>query len=601
MTTMDARSARRLRSPGFYKTLKWSSLVCVPAAIAVFGTLGYNLSPRLYWGIALAAIPLAGYLWSRGRLREAEVRSRARRRWGTSGAMVERPQGKEEGKRRSSYLSWTRDEAQGPVDDRTWTDLGMDALCAEMDVCFTDAGRNELYRLLRHCLPPEEETRARSTLVEALLADEGLRTFLLTELSAVGEERDADPASFLWGPRTERDRQSSFFLGMGAAAVLSLASFAIMPAGTAVFLVAAVFVVNTVLYYTKARHLSSLIPSLRVLSRLLQAAARIASRSPGLPGVDVEEYRKRTAMVGKLRRSFRWLLTGSPGAAYSVSGDIFEVIFLYLKIFFLVDLIAFDRIVAALSRDIEGVRALYRFVGRLDALAAVASYRVFRPRHCIPELAGGAAIEADGLYHPLVRKAVRNDVSIRRPGAVVTGTNMAGKSTFLRTLGVNAILAQSTGACCARSYRADRFLVMSSIEKRDDLESGKSFYYDEAERIFRMIEQVGSSASVLLLIDELLSGTNSLERESASVAILHYLARKSALTVAATHDVTIASRLAELYPTFYFTDRADEKGLSFDYKIRPGIVESRNAIKLLSLIGYPQDVIDEALKDSRAE
>lgn len=593
---MKSRIPRRLLAPTFYRTVKWLSLVSVPAVVAVFGTIGYNVSPRFYWGMAGAAIPLAVYIVSRGRQRMAEIRSRARLRWGSSGSVVERPPGKDDGKQRERYLAWTRDEEQGPVDDRTWADLGMDELAREMDVCFTDAGRNELYRILRHCLVPDEEIDARALLVNAIASDEGLRNELLPELSAVGQERDADPAFFLWGEQVGRDRLASFFIGMSGAAVLSLAAPFLLPIPVAVVLIAAVFIVNMWLYYTKARHLSSLIPSLRVLSRLLQAAANIAAYASPLPGVDTEDLKRRTAMVSRLRRPFRWLLTGSPGAVASISGDVFEVIFLYVKIFFLIDLIAFGRIASVISRDPEGVRELYRFVGRLDALHAVASYRIFRPRHCTPEIVQGAGIEADGLYHPLVRKAVRNAVSVARPGAVITGTNMAGKSTFLRTLGVNAILAQTTGACFARSYRADRFLVMSSIEKHDDLGAGKSFYYDEAERIFRMIEQVGGSASVLLLIDELLSGTNSLERESASVAILHFLARRNALTVAATHDITIASRLEKLYPTFYFTDRADEKGLSFDYKMRPGIVQSRNAIKLLSIIGYPDDVIQEAMR-----
>lgn len=173
---------------------------------------------------------------------------------------------------------------------------------------------------------------------------------------------------------------------------------------------------------------------------------------------------------------------------------------------------------------------------------------------------------------------------------------MAGKSTFLRSVGVNALLAQTIGACFAERYTGSRYLVMTSIEKRDALEEGKSFYYAEAERIFRMIESVDDETPVLLLIDELLSGTNSLERESASVAILHYLSEHNALTVAATHDVTIARRLEELYAAYYFTDHATDTGLSFDYKIRPGIVKTRNAIRLLSLIGYPQEVIDSALR-----
>lgn len=105
----------------------------------------------------------------------------------------------------------------------------------------------------------------------------------------------------------------------------------------------------------------------------------------------------------------------------------------------------------------------------------------------------------------------------------------------------------------------------------------------------------------MLLIDELLAGTNSLERESASVAIFDYLSRRSTLTVAATHDVTIARTLQDLYSVHYFTDRATASGLSFDYVIRPGIVRTRNAIRLLSLIGYPQEVIDSALRGAGRE
>jgi len=117
----------------------------------------------------------------------------------------------------------------------------------------------------------------------------------------------------------------------------------------------------------------------------------------------------------------------------------------------------------------------------------------------------------------------------------------------------------------------------------------------------RMIESLDENTPVLLLIDELLSGTNSLERESASVAILDYLSQHNALTIAATHDVTIARRLDDRYAVHYFTDRATDTGLSFDYLIRPGIVQTRNAIKLLSLIGYPREVIASALRGADEE
>lgn len=216
----------------------------------------------------------------------------------------------------------------------------------------------------------------------------------------------------------------------------------------------------------------------------------------------------------------------------------------------------------------------------------------------MPDFCDERTVQFGDVYHPLIKEPVANSIRLTLPGAVVTGTNMAGKSTLLRTVGLNVILAQTINACFASSYRGGRFLVMSSIDKKDDLAEGKSFYYNEAERIYRMIERVGGDTPALLLIDELLAGTNSLERESASVAILTFLARARALSLAATHDVTIARRLEGSYALHFFTDHATGSGLSFDYRIRPGIVDTRNAIKLLSLIGYPQDVIDAAMADA---
>jgi DNA mismatch repair ATPase MutS len=137
---------------------------------------------------------------------------------------------------------------------------------------------------------------------------------------------------------------------------------------------------------------------------------------------------------------------------------------------------------------------------------------------------------------------------------------------------------------------------MSSINKRDDVASGASFYYNEARRIFDILTANTGGVPLLCLIDELLSGTNSLERVSASIAILKYLTFHKALVVAATHDVKIASLLKNEFRPCHFTDQVGEKGLEFNYKIREGVVETTNAIRLLERIGYPESIIREALE-----
>lgn len=375
------------------------------------------------------------------------------------------------------------------------------------------------------------------------------------------------------------------FIVLSALAGLSVLVTALVNAATGVICIGVVFIVNMWMYYRRARHISARVPDLRVLSRMLEV-------SPGIASTGHPQRRP-------LRGAYRVLLTGAPGPVASVATDIVEMLLLYLKIFFLVDLLAYERITADIRQHCERYRGVYKTVGTADANLALASFRERTGNLCDAEIlapnsdAPWLAVR-DG-FHPLVADAVANSFVLRKPGAMVTGTNMAGKSTFLRTIGVNLILAQTAGFAFAGSYSGRALRVMSSIDKGDHLAEGRSFYYDEADRIFRMMEEVDSEVPALLLIDELLSGTNSLERESASIAILEYLAGQNALTVAATHDVAIARSVSNRYAVHFFTDHADENGLSFDYRLKKGIVETRNAIKLLRLIGYPDDVIRSAM------
>lgn len=583
--------------PGWLKGLRAAALTIAIATVIAFGTLGYNVGSTYYWLMLTAVVPVTTSAVFRRALIIAQARISARARWMAHGPDVDRVPHTRLERLRQAYADHTRDVAAGFVDDRTWADLGMDEIHAGIDVCFTMAGRNELYRILRHALPQADRVAARASQADVFRDDVGYRERIAGLLAGIGEERDADPASLLWGNEARRDRLYPLFVGMTLLAVVSIVITVAVDVTLGLVLIGGVFLTNMWIYFRKARHISLFVPALRVLSRMINASATLAG---------TEALRTTT---GGARGAFRWLLTGAPSPVPSLSGDIVEMLFLYIKIFFQIDLLAYERIMRHIGANREAYRALYQAIGALDAAFALASYRTRREDTCDAGPVAGdmteerdvtgarnpCALELAGAYHPLVENAVANSVRLGKPGAIVTGTNMAGKSTFLRTIGINVLFAQTAGFAFATAYHAGRFRVLSSIDKHDDLAEGKSFYYDEAERIFRMIEEADAAIPALLLIDELLSGTNSLERESSSIAILRYLSERNALTVAATHDVTIADSVRDQYALYYFTDSANEKGLTFDYRIQPGVVNTRNAIKLLRLIGYPEDVIRAAL------
>lgn len=212
---------------------------------------------------------------------------------------------------------------------------------------------------------------------------------------------------------------------------------------------------------------------------------------------------------------------------------------------------------------------------------------------------GEEIIIAEEGVHPLVEDAVPNSININNKGIVLTGTNMSGKSTFLRMLGINIILAQSFNFVLAKKYESCFFNIVSSISPNDDVNEGKSYYMAEAESILRIIKATEKGIPVFCPIDEIFRGTNPTERIAASAEILKYINSKKTISIVATHDRELSDILKENYEFFYFSEKVDSKeGLSFDYKLKSGVSKTKNAIKLLEYIGYPEDIVKNAYKRS---
>ena len=179
---------------------------------------------------------------------------------------------------------------------------------------------------------------------------------------------------------------------------------------------------------------------------------------------------------------------------------------------------------------------------------------------------------------------------------LLTGSNASGKSTFLKTLAVNAILAQTIHTVLANGYEADYFKILSSMALRDDLATKESYYIVEIRSLKRIMDAAEENISVLCFVDEVLRGTNTAERIAASSRILRYLAEKKALVFAATHDLELTSLLADVYENYHFSEQVEEDIVVFDYRLKPGKATSRNALKLLEMMEYPKVITDDANK-----
>ena len=199
----------------------------------------------------------------------------------------------------------------------------------------------------------------------------------------------------------------------------------------------------------------------------------------------------------------------------------------------------------------------------------------------------------EDLYHQLLQEAVANSFQVAG-GTLVTGSNASGKSTFLKNVAMNSILAQTLVTCTCSGYQAPFLKVMTSMALRDDIESGESYFIVEIKSLKRILEESKKREPLLCIIDEVLRGTNTIERIAASSRILNALRQKWVLPFAATHDIELSYILDSRYKNYHFEEEVQEKEVVFSYILKKGRAISRNAIQLLDMLGYDREIVEGA-------
>ncbi len=466
-----------------------------------------------------------------------------------------------------------------PLDDQTWRDLDLDQVFELLNRCLTAMGSQVLYTYLKQPLDDVGQLFERRDMIDRLGAEKGLRE--AAQLAMFGARRpDSNRViELLYG-----DLPDPILLSRVAPIMTVCALLCVVLAGIGTISwawILPVFLVNTIVHFVHKEKidLAPLIP----LAAMLESARRMTTiRHEDLSDVQ-ESLNGPVAKTGRLRRRLAALGTE----------DRFGLV-QYLKIYLVTDVLAFVSAIDLIRSQRQQLQKIFEVIGHVDALLAVASFLDGRAC-CRPCFDGDERQwEVSGVRHPLVVSPVPNSFSLTTRSALITGSNMSGKTTFLKTVGLNAIFAQTFGFALAENYTVPFVDVVSSIGRADNIVEGRSYYLAEVESILRLVRVADSERRALLLADEIFRGTNSDERIAGSVAVLRYLSNGQNLVFAATHDLGLVQLLEDEYASFHFTESIDATGLSFDYQIRPGHCCSRNAISLLEYAGYPEELVKQA-------
>lgn len=478
------------------------------------------------------------------------------------------------------------------LDDITWNDLDMTELYFMINNTGSAMGEEVLWAVLHELRTEEDSLKERENVISFFQNNEEARLKLQTDFSLIGKNNKISVFEYMDRMETVRRETNvlHFFCVAGIIISLIILLFGVGPAGI-VFVGFIIF--NLLTYYKRKGEIELYYSVITYLLRMLEYAEKISKEDC----LELEPYftdiKEHTLALKAFRKGAPAVMPQNP------TGDMASFFLDYFRILFHSDLIRFNKMMKQYRENKERIIKVFEIIGFLDAMCAVASFRSMLSGYCIPEFKSKKQFFAEQLYHPFLEKPVPASIQTKK-SVLLTGSNASGKSTFIKAAALNAILAQTIYTVCAQRYQCSFFKVFTSMAFTDNLFKNESYYIVEIKSLKRILDAFESEIPVLCFIDEVLRGTNTVERIAASSRILHFIANSNGLMFAATHDIELTYMLEQVIDNYHFEEQISGNEVIFDYELKIGRATSQNAIALLGMLGYPEEIIQKS-KDAAKE
>lgn len=471
------------------------------------------------------------------------------------------------------------------INDRTWSDLDMDEVFMYLDRTSSAIGQQLLYARLRG-ISSFESTDDWEQLIEKLRNYDSLKEEAIVVLN---ELKDAD-AYLLPGLFQEdylkKPRWYPYIRIMSFLAFASVPAMVFIPKlWLASFLILAI---NLMIHYWNKKNLMLYSRSMPYLLGLLKVSKRFKQLF-AKPDAQLDES---ISQINELASALT-IFKIEKGLQTDI-GQVIEFFVELIKAYFVLEPITLFNTLERLEERKAHIEKLYIYVANTDTALSTIAIRNQLPTWCRPHFEDNDSLDIKGIYHPLIEEPVSNNLALAGKSILLTGSNMSGKTTFIRTVGLSALCANAINTCFCETYQAPALHVSSAIRIADDLMSDKSYFQEEMLVVKSMLEESEHGGRRLFLLDELMKGTNALERVAAGKAILDQLAKNDNLVMVATHDLELADLLQQHYDLYHFSEVIESDQIEFDYLLKPGKLTNTNAIRILEINGYPKSLTNEA-------
>ncbi|EGT3605524.1 TPA: DNA mismatch repair protein MutS [Clostridium perfringens] len=487
---------------------------------------------------------------------------------------------------KNHYKIRKKNESSGEsIDELTWNDLDMDTVFKRINYTKTSLGEAYLYYKLREISYNEDEWTSLEKLINLFTINEDLRNKVSLLLMKVGKLNDLNLTNFIYNPKFSKIPSYYKYPLLSLGFIFSIfLSFIYTKVG---LILSFIFLCINILSYQSEKIF--LEARFKVMIYLLNNINLCISLSK-IKDKDFEFFKNE---VSSALHNFKALnMVKIYGNSFQKKENAFtdiDIIFDYIKMFFMVDIITYQNSVKILEKNKENLYNIYDIVAKLDFALSLAYYRKSLSEYTIPEFVESDDISLENLYHPLIDNPVKNSILIKN-NILFTGSNASGKSTFIKAVALNCILAQSLNTALCSKYRCKFSRVVTSIAIKDNILAGDSYFIAEIKSLKRLLDSLNGEIRVLAFVDEILKGTNTIERISASASILKYAESTNGILLVATHDMEL-TQILETYENFHFSETVTEDGVTFDYKLKKGPSNTRNALKLLKAMNFNNEVV----------
>lgn len=482
------------------------------------------------------------------------------------------------------------------LDEAECADLDLDDLFEFSDRCITPVGEMLLYSKLRH-LRSDIHAEERELIAEKIDSNNTFRVDIEDSLSGLSGDKGG-AVGHLLDMKVSLSRYHKF-IWLLLASEIALIILAWIFTTPAVAIIASILlaVANGAIHFWNKTYVEVYLRPLVQLEKVRKAAMKLSSLEPEGTFGDVSRQIDQMGALGRKISIF-----GMNGIMESDLMMVFNSLIEFCKMIFLVE----PLFTYAILKDIEDIsgsaKRLIDYIGEWDTAYSTASLREWMDSEGMVwsrpiRSSGKSCFHAEGMYHPLITDCVANSIHVDK-SVIITGSNMSGKSSFLKTIGINVAASYALGTCFAANLEMPSCRLHTVLSVSDDIGEGRSYYYSEAYRIKSIIDRCSGSqpgTMNIVLIDEIFKGTNTIERISIADAVIRYLsALNGTCALVSTHDIELARSFRDILDTYHFSESMEEGKLRFNYKLTPGVEYTRNAISILRNCGYPEEIIRNA-------